>query len=259
MCSSGSSTGCLNRPIATISCSRAECCSQPSRNAVPPATSLLAQQITNDTDVVAAAIRDILAIDVDDGVIFEPERLTARVIREQDLYAGVRIAYVHRARQPLRVDVNVGHPVTPSPVELDYPPLLADPFPVLAYPIETLLAEKIVTMVDRGDTTTRERDFADIILLARRHSIAAAPLRAAVSATGRYRRSELRPLTEVLRTLTSSRQPNWERFVRHSGLQNQVPDRYAEAIADVTAFADPILTRAVTSGHWDPSSRTWQE
>ncbi|MGH4008038.1 MAG: nucleotidyl transferase AbiEii/AbiGii toxin family protein [Pseudonocardiaceae bacterium] len=38
--------------------------------------------------------------------------------------------------------------------------LLVEPFRVVAYPIETVLAEKIVTMIDRGDATTRERDFA---------------------------------------------------------------------------------------------------
>jgi len=42
---------------------------------------------------------------------------------------------------------------------------------VAGYPIETALAEKIVTMIDRGDTTTRERDFADVVLLARRPAI----------------------------------------------------------------------------------------
>lgn len=62
------------------------------------------------------------------------------------------------------VDINVGDPVTPAPIEVDYPALLDEPFVLLGYPLATVLAEKIVTMVDRGDTTTRDRDFADQIL-----------------------------------------------------------------------------------------------
>jgi hypothetical protein len=57
---------------------------------------------------------------------------------------------------------------------VSYPALLGEPFPVLAYPIESVLAEKLVTMVARGDTTTRDRDFADVLLLAGHHDIDAA-------------------------------------------------------------------------------------
>jgi hypothetical protein len=125
---------------------------------------LLAANISNDAETISRLIREILAIGVDDGVAFEPDGLRAAVIREADPYTGVRItvpASIARARHPLRIDVNVGDPVTPAPVEIAYPTLLGEPFEILGYPIERVLAEKIVTMVDRGDATTRERDFAD--------------------------------------------------------------------------------------------------
>lgn len=57
---------------------------------------------------------------------------------------------------------NVSDPVTPTPVEVDFPALLAEPFRVVAYPIKTVLAEKIVTMIDRGDTQHQPRCLADI-------------------------------------------------------------------------------------------------
>lgn len=93
----------------------------------------LARQVSNDVDAIAALVREVLAVEIDDGVIFEPSKLRAQVIREADLYPGVRIvvpASVARARHPLRVDVNVGDPVTPAPVEVSYPALLAEPFNV---------------------------------------------------------------------------------------------------------------------------------
>ncbi len=196
----------------------------------------LAQQVSNDTDAIAALVREILAVEIDDGVVFEPVNLRAAVIREADLYPGVRIvvpASVDRARHPLRVDVNVGDPVTPAPVELEYPALLTEPFGVVAYPLETVLAETIVTMVDRGDATTREREFADVFLLRKRHVVGAAALAAAVRATGTHRQSDLRPLQSVLVTLAGSRQADWERFVNRSGLATEVPADYAEAIAAI--------------------------
>jgi|AntDryMetagUQ889_1029465.scaffolds.fasta_scaffold14999_1 predicted nucleotidyltransferase component of viral defense system len=221
---------------------------------------LLARATRNNVETVVALIRDVLAVEADDGVVFDTAGLTARVIREGEIYAGVRIvvpARVDRARHPLRVDVNVGDPVTPAPVEVDFPALLAEPFRVVAYPIETVLAEKIVTMIDRGDATTRERDFADVVLLTRRPEIDAKRLSEAIAATASHRRSELRALQDVLVTLGIVRQGQWERFVRRHDLGADLPDNYGEAIAMVAEFADPLLSGAVTSGHWDPLRRTW--
>jgi hypothetical protein len=222
---------------------------------------LLAANITNDAETISRLIREILAIGVDDGVAFEPDGLRAAVIREADPYTGVRItvpASIARARHPLRIDVNVGDPVTPAPVEIAYPTLLGEPFEVLGYPIETVLAEKIFTMVDRRDATTRERDFADVLILAGRHALDAGLLREAIHATGAHRGSDLRSLRSVLVELAATRQSDWERFVDRSGLADVLPRDYAEAISAVAAFADPILTGEVTSGRWYPSADEWR-
>ena len=69
-------------------------------------------------------------------------------------------ARIRQARAVLRVDVNVGDPVTPGPVQFEYPGLLGGSFHLLGYPIATVIAEKLVTIIDRGAATTRERDFA---------------------------------------------------------------------------------------------------
>jgi predicted nucleotidyltransferase component of viral defense system len=151
---------------------------------------LLGKAISNDPAAVAALIREITAVDADDGVVYETGQMTTTVIREQNLYAAVRVAVparVDRARHPLRIDVNVGDQVTPAPTVVSYPALLGEPFPLLAYPIETVLAEKLVTMVARGDTTTRDRDFADVLLLAGHHDIDAANLSDAIIATAAFR------------------------------------------------------------------------
>jgi hypothetical protein len=91
---------------------------------------LLAQAIANDVDSISSVVREVLGIDVDDGVAFEPAGLRAQVVRDADPYTGVRItvpARIDRARHPLRIDINVGDPVTPEPVEVRYPSLRDEP------------------------------------------------------------------------------------------------------------------------------------
>ena len=151
---------------------------------------LLATAVANDVETISAFMQAVLAIEVDDGVVFERDDLRAQVIRDTDPYTGVRItvpARIDRTRHPLRVDINVGDPVTPAPVDVSYPSLLGDPFEIVGYPLETVLAEKIVTMIDRGDATTRDRDFADVYVLTGRHEVDAEQLAAAIGPQDRDR------------------------------------------------------------------------
>lgn len=222
---------------------------------------LLATAVANDVETISAVVREVLAVEVDDGVVFEPDALRAQVIRDADPYTGVRItvpARIDRARHPLRVDINVGDPVTPEPVEVSYPALLDEPFELVGYPLETVLAEKIVTMIDRGDATTRDRDFADVYVLTGRHEVDAAQLGAAIRATGAHRGSDLQPLRAVLVDLANARQPDWTRFLARSGLDDAAPAALAEAIEAIEKFADPIIAGEVGSGVWDPAARRWR-
>jgi hypothetical protein len=221
---------------------------------------LLATTNSNEPVAVAALVREIAVVEADDGVVYETGQMTTRMIREQDRYAAVRVAVparVGRARQPLRIDVNVGDPVTPAPRLVSYPALLDEPFPLLAYPIEAVLAEKLVTMVARGDTNTRDRDFADVLLLAGHHDIHAASLSDAIAATAAFRQVELRPVSKALVTLGQDRRREWQRLITRAGLAGLVPSDYAEAIRQVTVFGDPVITGSATSGHWDHLRAQW--
>lgn len=222
---------------------------------------LLGMSIPNDASSVAALVAEIAAVEVDDGIVFRADQLTAGLIREQDVYAAVRVtmpAAVATAELSLKVDVNVGDPVTPEPVEVTYPALLDEPFTLVGYPLETVLAEKLVTMIARGDTTTRDRDFADVWLLIGRHHIGFRQLRAAIIATAAYRDVTLAPLGDVLSRLATDRQHNWRRYTARTGLDEAVPATLAEVIADVTGFVDPVLNNMHgTAAAWDPVTSSW--
>jgi hypothetical protein len=166
------------------------------------------------------------------------------VIRDDANYGGVRVtmpAMVDRAKILLRVDLSVGDPVTPAPVEIHYPSLLDSSFTLRGYPIATVLAEKIVTLIERGDTNTRERDVADIVVLARRHRPTDDELIAAITATAAHRQAELRPVAEAVRALGELRQRSWEVLVERAGLGGRVPEHYQAALDEVAALVDPLL------------------
>jgi predicted nucleotidyltransferase component of viral defense system len=221
---------------------------------------LLARGINNDVAAIADVVRTVLSVTVDDGVTYEADAMTTQVIRDAALYSGVQLSVpsrIDRAKVVLRLDVNVGDPVTPHPVDVEYPALLDRPFHLLGYPLATVLAEKIVTMIERGAATTRERDFADVVVLSGRYQIAAFELLAAVNATAEHRQDALRPLAALLGGLGDERQEAWSTFIAGAGLGGLVPSGYPDAINLVAAFIDPLLGGSVKSGHWDPHSVGW--
>lgn len=223
---------------------------------------LLALGLGNDIDAVVELVTPILQTDVDDGVVFDTSALTAGTIRDQAAYSAVRVAVpatLATARVALKIDVNVGDPVTPAPTEISYPTLLGEPFTLVGYPIETVLAEKVVTMVERAATTTRDRDFADVWTLTAHHALHARPLAAAIAATAEHREVELRPLAELLAPLADLRQSAWVTYLARAGLADEVPDELGNVINDIAAFADPLLTEQLRDARWAPAIRQWQK
>ncbi len=112
-------------------------------------------------DALLATFREIMAIDVDDGVSFDLEGLRIEAIREELEYGGSRLrttATLAGARIPITVDIGFGDAVEPGVEDIDLPVLLDMPSPHLrAYPPETVIAEKLHAMVVLGMANIRAR------------------------------------------------------------------------------------------------------
>lgn len=176
---------------------------------------LQAQALTNDAENVRQVIIQIAGIVIDDGVEFDLESARADLIRDEDLYTGVRVslgAALLTARLPFHVDVNVGDPITPSPQPVSVSRLLGEEIVVLGYSISMVHAEKIVTAITHGTTNTRWRDFVDIYLLARRHPIDGETLTASIRSVASHRKTGLLGLAE-----------NARRFPPNGSAQNGLP------------------------------------
>lgn len=109
----------------------------------------------------------ICAIEIDDDIKFEI--VDVFDIRETDDYPGIRVslkANYPPIAVPLTVDVTTGDEITPREIEYTFPLLFDDrSIDVLAYNLETILAEKIETVLSRGIANTRPRDYYDIHVL----------------------------------------------------------------------------------------------
>lgn len=222
---------------------------------------MAARALDNEEQELANWLRDVFTVEVDDGVVFDTGSLRVEVIREGDPYPGIRIdaeARLATAKIPLKVDVNFGDPIVPGPATVSYPSLLGKSFNLLAYPLVSVLGEKVETMVRRGDANTRERDFSDVWLLTRMHSVDASEFRAALEATATFRGTVLVPLRQALTSYGQMRQSAWSDFVDRAGLAGTVPEQLEGVVRGVAAFADPILSGEVTNAAWNPSSGTWQ-
>ena len=102
-----------------------------------------------------------------DGVIFYVDTLRTDDIAVEKKYPGVRLtltASIDTIRQDISMDIGFGDVITPRPLELDYPNLL-DGFPdtnIMAYSLETVVAEKFQTMISRAEVNSRMNDFYDL-------------------------------------------------------------------------------------------------
>ena len=112
-------------------------------------------------------VEEIININVDDGIKFEFKSIN--YIREDDEYENFRVslvAKVGKTKNPMKLDLTTGDAITPSEIEYSYPCIFSkEAIKIMAYPLETVLAEKYETIIRRNITTTRMRDFYDLYTL----------------------------------------------------------------------------------------------
>ena len=112
-------------------------------------------------------VNQVKDIDLDDGVSFEVKDVSN--IMDEMEYPGIRVtmnANVGRLITPLKIDISTGDVITQRAIEFNYDLLLEDrSISLWSYNLETILAEKLQTVLARGILNTRMRDFYDIRML----------------------------------------------------------------------------------------------
>ena len=134
-------------------------------------------------------ITEISNIDLDDNVKFRIKKVSE--IMDEAEYSGIRFsmdAVLDGAVIPLKIDISTGDVITPREIAYSYKLMFEDrTIPIMTYPIETVLAEKLETVISRSITNTRMRDFYDIHILLKSQNINADILALALERTAKKR------------------------------------------------------------------------
>jgi hypothetical protein len=187
--------------------------------------------------VLERVFREIAQQPVDDGLAFS-ETVTAAEIRKEANYAGARVtllATLEQARIPLQVDIGFGDPVTPEAEQIDYPVLLEDLNPprLGAYPVYTVIAEKLQAIVSLGMVNSRLKELDEQVLaeaVRRTFAVRSTPLPQQVP-LGLSREFGEDP----------DKQAQWRAFLRRNEL-SEVP--LPSVVSQIREGLVPVLLRA---------------
>lgn len=141
-------------------------------------------------EAIRGALEDVCDIAFDDGVVFEIGTISP--IREEDSYGGYRVmlnARFDTLLTPLSIDVSTGDAMTPHAVQYTFSEIFDDKksYELWAYNLETVMAEKVETILRRGVFNTRPRDFYDAYILTTTQKVDKAVFADALRATARHR------------------------------------------------------------------------
>ena len=199
-----------------------------------------------DAEALIAIFSGICAVGLpeEDGLSWQD--CSAKSIRDDNAYGGIRVrmvAMLGNARIPVQVDVGYGDAITPEPVKVQWRGLLDfPPSRLLAYPPQTVIAEKLEAAVSLGRSNSRMKDFYDMYWLSRHMSIERSLLVESIQLT--FERRGTNVPQGVPLALTDdfandpSKQTQWKAFLRKSDLEFI---EFSEVIAELRKFIVPLL------------------
>ena len=220
----------------------------------------------SDNEELKAIFTELCGLETEpDGLLFLPESVAATAIREEAAYPGTRItleAWLENARIPVQVDIGFGDIVTPAPEDVTFPTLLDFPAPHLrAYPIYTVVAEKLEATVRLGEANTRMKDFFDLWFVSERFPFDGGLLKDAVTRTFARRETALPKMQPVALSseFAGLKADSWAAFIRRNGLAAM---KLITALEAIRAFAWPVMEAAANAApfnrHWTPG-KGWRQ
>lgn len=211
---------------------------------------------------LVALLTDIGAHPLDDGLVILVDE--ARVIvMDRGATAGpsLRVAYPARlssAALSFHVDVAIGHPVVPAGCQVVVPRLLGGYISLVGYSPEMVVAEKLVTAIQRGNSNTRWRDFLDLHVIATSVRLRGDLAVMATMSVAQFRNVERRPLGWSLGDLGETAQPQWAAWRRRHAIEATAPEWFAGVVSDLERCFDAVLDGSAGASSWDPSSWSWE-
>lgn len=186
----------------------------------------LGNSINNDKKIIEEAFSEICSISYkEDGTVFDTDSIETEEINENRVYKGIRLhvtAQLDTVRQKITMDIGFGDVITPEPQELEYP-LLLNGLPaasIMAYSLETVVAEKFQAMIELSENNSRMKDFYDLYTLLYNNTLDSYMLEKAIHATLKNRGTvyeENHPLFSDDFPKNPRFQMLWKGFIRKIG------------------------------------------
>jgi len=224
---------------------------------------LLSQGLFQDEVELSKRVHEILQITVDDGLTFNDRSVSTTAIRDDEENPGIRIKLTGQlgtAQLRTGLDISFGDPIWPAPEMIDLPRLVdlgLPPLRLLGYPLTMVLAEKIVTALDRGTANTRWRDFADIYTLSRHHTVDGNQFRRSLETVALHRHVSLQPLFPLLLSMPGQAQARYSTWRTRAHREAETPERFAQLLNAVAQFTDPVL-QGSSALLWTPEHGEWK-
>jgi hypothetical protein len=210
---------------------------------------------SNQDDVIRDLREVCITPDDVDQLVFDTASITAEPIRDGSEYDGLRVHI--RARLgvsdiAVQIDVGFGNAIVPGPEETEVRTMLGDPPPrILAYPRESVVAEKLNAMVTLGERNSRYKDFYDLHAMANAFEFDRDTLVRAVRATFQRRRTPLVAALPAALTPTfyasADRLRQWRAYVTRNDLMG-APNDFQAVGELLTRFLQPVWEQLLTDG-----------
>jgi predicted nucleotidyltransferase component of viral defense system len=192
-------------------------------------------------------VKDCAALKVEaDGLTFLADSVMAEEIAKDSEYKGTRIlmdARMDNVRLKIQIDFGVGDVMVPGPRMIEYPVFLgSDAILLLAYPVESAIAEKLQAMVALGDANSRMKDFYDVWICSNHLDFNMDMLLKAIDATFKNRETPV-PAQEFEALTTNFVERHgvqWNAFVKKVG-EDELTDAFDKIVEDLKIFVIPVL------------------
>jgi len=223
----------------------------------------------NDVPHLRDVFQQVIALEEDDGLVFDVNSLSGIEIKEDADYSGVRLtgfANLTKARIPFQIDIGYGDAVIPAAEKAELPTFLDFPSPQLkVYPVYTVIAEKFQVMVMLGVANSRMKDFYDIQVIAHTMELNGNLLSQAVKATFERRKTpittdQLYVFSEKF-TQDKDKQIQWNAFKNKNSLNIKVD--FVDVVSEIQCLLEPIYRSIAEkrsfASQWLPGDSQWKK
>lgn len=220
----------------------------------------LSMRAFNATDECIDVVNEIASVDCNDGVEFIVDKIKAERIQQKENSVGFRIhlpCKMDTIKSYLSIDFGFGDEIVDGPYEMDFPILLDFPAPrIMVYSMESAVAEKFEAIVSLNFTTSRMKDFYDLMFIAKSNTFKANTLRNAILVTFENRGTNIEDrhiIYNIFFKEDKQKQIQWSSFLNLNKLIFE--NNFALVVERIAEFIEPIFVND-TNLRWD--SKLWK-